>query len=145
MKARLYCCIPINADGRLMRICRKAKLFDADASTIQNFNKYLLASLDTDFPFYCMKGLQRVLCDIEKMEGGESNTAYWKGAMFYHNIGKSKVTFEHAIFGKCPDWPIWSCTLEQYKAALRGWHGFLQMPVSEESEMLVEIPEGLPD
>ena len=67
MKARLYCCIPINADGRLMRICRKAKLFDADASTIQNFNKYLLASLDTDFPFYCMKGLQRVLCDIEKM------------------------------------------------------------------------------
>jgi len=48
----------------------------------------------------------------------------------------TKVTFEHAIFGECPEWPIWSCTLAQYKAALQGWRKFIDMPKSIDSDSL---------
>ena len=144
MKARLYCYVPVNADGTLMGMCRSTKLIDADATTIRDFNKYLLSALRTDFPFYCADGLQKTLQDIEKMQRGETETAYWQGDGFCHSIGRSKVTFEHTIFGECPEWPIWTCTLAQYKAALQGWQRFLQMPVSEESEVIVDMPEGVP-
>ena len=144
MKARLYCYVPVNADGTLMGMCRSTKLIDADATTIRDFNKYLLSALRTDFPFYCADGLQKTLQDIEKMQRGETETAYWAGDSFCHSIGKGKVTFEHTIFGECPEWPIWTCTLAQYKAALQGWQRFLQMPISEESDVIVDMPEGVP-
>ena len=144
MKARLYCHIPVNDDGALLGICRSAKLFDADAATIRSFNKYLLSALGTDFPLYYINSVQELLYDIEKMERGEAKTAYWDGADFYHSIDKRKVTFEHTIFGECIEWPVWSCTLAQYKTALQGWHRFLKMPISENSELIVNLPEGVP-
>ena len=58
-----------------------------------------------------------------------------------HTLTLERVTFEHAIFGECPEWPIWSCTLAQYKAALQGWRKFIDMPESIDTELIVDLPD----
>jgi hypothetical protein len=109
------------------------------------FNKYLLPALDTDFPAHHPEDCDEVLADIEKLEHGEIDHCM-AGTVdtFMHTITRTKVTFEHSIFGECPEWPLWSCTLAQYKAALQGWRKFIDMPKSIDSELIIELPDGTP-
>jgi len=107
----------------------------------EGFEKYLLSALDTDYtthPEWC----DQVLSEIDQLERGEITSYVWDGQGFQHQMTVSKVTFEHSIFGECPDWPLWACTLAQYKAALKGYRKFLDMPKSIDTELIVELPDG---
>lgn len=86
----------------------------------------------------------KIQLDIEKVERGEIElTGYVSdsGDGIEHTITRNGVRFEHIIFGECPEWPLWSCSLAQYKAALEGWRRFLEMPVSIDSELIIELPD----
>lgn len=147
MKARFYYCWSNNGEwvyGHPPRLWAASDIVDTPEPTVHEFNKYLLSALGTDFPSHHPDMADTVLQDIEKLERGEVETAEWEGQGFWHRISRTTVTFEHAIFGECPEWPIWSCTLAQYKAALQGWRKFIDMPKSIDSELIVELPDGDP-
>jgi hypothetical protein len=103
---------------------------------------YTLSGALSDFREYSPHHADTVLKEIERLERGEIPTYTWEGDGFVHMMTPTTVTFEHAIFGECPEWPIWSCTLAQYKAALQGWRKFIDMPKSIDSELIVELPDG---
>lgn len=119
-------------------------VLDAPESIADGFNKYLLSALSTDFPEHSPQHADGVLKEIERLELGQSGSTEWEGNGFWHRITPSTVTFEHSMFGECPEWPIWSCTLAQYKAALQGWRKFIDMPKSIETALIVDLPEGTP-
>lgn len=126
-----------------MNIRRNSLLIDAPESTIYEFNKYLLSALDTDFRDG--DGVEDVLVDIDRLEKGEIESCLaGTPDNFMHSLTRNQVTFEHAVFGECLEWPLWSCTLAQYKAALQGWKQFLQLPKSTDSELIVELPDAVP-
>jgi hypothetical protein len=106
------------------------------------YSTYLASCLVTDYPTDHPDWCDEVIADIEKLEHGEIESAKWDGQGFQHRMTPTKVTFEHTIFGECPEWPLWSCTLAQYKAALQGYRRFLDMPKSIDSELIVELPNG---
>ena len=106
---------------------------------------YILSGALSDFLAHHPGLVDEALEDIAKLERGAIQTAEWGGEGFCHSLTPTKVTFEHAIFGECPEWPIWSCTLAQYKAALQGWRKFIDMPKSIDTELIVELPEGIPN
>lgn len=64
------------------------------------------------------------------------------GNGFSHHIARNRVRFEHSVFGECPEWPIWCCTLAQHKATLQGYRRFLDMPKSIDSELIIDLPDG---
>lgn len=110
-----------------------------------------------DHPFYRLSGglsdfpppnatthLNRLLAQVGKVESGDLSEYQYEGQGFVHHITRQRVRFEHSIFGECPEWPIWCCTLAQYKAALQGYSRFLDMPESIDSELTIELPEGEP-
>lgn len=108
----------------------------------EGYEKYLLSALGTDFPAHHPEDADAVLADIERLERGEIQECFAGTTdTFMHTLTPTTVTFEHAIFGECPEWPIWSCTLAQYKAALQGWRKFIEMPKSIDTELIVELPE----
>ena len=104
------------------------------------YEKYILSALDTDYTNHT-DWCDEVLAVIEQLELGVISTYVWDGQGFQHRMTPAKVTFEHSIFGECPEWPLWSCTLAQYKAALQGYRKFLAMPKSVGSELVVELPD----
>lgn len=110
---------------------------------VRPYSIYLASSLVSDFPSRHPDMADTVLRDIEKLERGDVETVEWEGQEFWHRISRTKVTFENAIFGECPEWPLWSCTLAQYKAALQGWRTFIDMPKSIDSELIVELPDSV--
>lgn len=134
---------------------RKEEWFSIDAkfspeewgeiSLARPYATYLGSALNTDFPAHHPELCDEALQDINKLEHGEIDAAEWGGEGFCHSLTPTKATFEHSIFGECPEWPIWSCPLAHYKAALLGWRRFIDMPKSIESEVIVELPEGEPD
>ena len=146
MKVRYYYCWSNNGErvyGHAPRLWYASDLLDALEITNQSFNKYLLSALDTDFNQNRYGQVDEVLLDIEKLERGEiEHCMAGTPDTLKHTITRTKVTFEHAIFGECPEWPLWSCSLAQYKAALQGYRKFLDMPESIESELIVELPDG---
>lgn len=142
MKIRFYCYWMAGhgkgIDDDPYYLFRVATLTEAPKDVIREYNKYLLGSLDTDYPAieYC----DDVLKEIDRLERGEIQTFTWEGDGFFHDITRDTVTFEHAVFGECPEWPIWRCSLTQYKVALEGWKRFLVMPKSIDSELIVDLP-----
>ena len=118
-----------------------ALLIDAPEAITNSFNKYLLSALDTDFNQNREGQADEVLADIEKLEKGDIDSYETGGNGFCHSLTREKVIFEHSIFGECPDWPLWSCTLAQYKAALQGWRKFIEMPKSIDTQLIIELPE----
>lgn len=130
-----------NMYGHEPRLWRASDLIDAPPEAVRNYSKYLLSALSTDFPEHHPKMAETVLQDIEKLERGEIDSTEWDGDGFWHRLNRETVTFEHTIFGECPEWPLWSCPLAQYKAALQGWRKFLDMPKSVDSELIVELPD----
>jgi len=103
--------------------------------------KYLLAPFDTDFPRHHPEFIDEVLANIEKLERDEIDETEWDGQGFQHMITREKVEFEHTIFCACPHWPLWSCTLEQYKTALLAWKHFINLPWDIDTEYTVELPD----
>jgi len=108
----------------------------------RGFSSYLFSSLLSDFFDNRYGDVDEMLDAVDKIERGELDVYDTGGEGFCHNITRDRVRFEHSVFGECPEWPIWCCTLAQYKAALQGYRRFLDMPRSIESELTIELPEG---
>lgn len=106
---------------------------------------YLLSGALSDFNENRYGDVDATLLAIGRLECGEIDSYETGGLGFEHTLTRNYVRFEHSIFGECPEWPIWYCTLAQYKAALEGYRRFLDMPKSIDSELIVELPEGEPD
>ena len=78
---------------------------------------------------------------IKELEFHKIENYVWEGQSFIHHMNCKSVTLEHTVFGVCPEWPLWTCPLSHYKAALQGWRKFLVMPKAIDSELIVELPE----
>jgi len=105
------------------------------------YSTYLASSLESDFPAHRPAHYEEVLQEIDRLERGEIDSYETGGDGFCHSLTHTHVVFEHTVFGECPEWPLWACRLEQYKAALQGWKQFLQLPEIISSELIVELPE----
>ena len=129
--------------GHPPRIWRASEVLCSSDESSENYSKYLLSSLSTDFPAHHPEDMDEVLEDIERLEMGEIEKCYaGTPDTFKHTLTPTHVTFEHSIFGECPEWPIWTCTLAQYKASLQGWRQFVDMPESIDTELIVDLPDG---
>lgn len=141
MKVRFYCYEPVCSDGKKMSISRNATLLDQPPEIIYKYNNYILSAIYTDLPEYDPSFVDNILDKIKKIEEKKIDSYEYAGDGFTHLITHNQTRFEHTIFGECPEWPIWYCTLEQYKAVMQGYRQFLKMPKSIESELIVELPE----
>lgn len=126
------------------RLMRVGKLIATKKSSQEMFDGYLLPSITSDFSDNRHGHLDLVIESVKGIEQGAIDAYEWEGQGFTHHISRSRVRFEHSVFGECPEWPIWCCTLAQYKAALEGYRRFLDMPESIDSELIIELPEGEP-
>lgn len=142
MKVKFYCFKTVSSNGLHSSIWRDATV---EKNEDQSFNKFLLSALGTDLSENRYGHVDLVLSEVEKVESGELPAYEWEGQGFTHHITRDRVRFEHSIFGECPEWPIWCCTLAQYKAALLGYRRFLDMPKSIDTELIVELPDGEPE
>jgi hypothetical protein len=109
------------------------------------FEKFLLSALYSDMPSYATGHVDGVLAQVAQVEAGSLDEYQYEGDGFVHHITRQRVRFEHSVFGECPEWPIWCCTLAQYKAALLGYRRFLDMPKSTDSELTIDLPDGEPE
>ena len=128
--------------GHLPYLRTKISLQDTSVQLERDFNKYLLSSLETDYNTHA-DWCDEVLDAIGQLEKRAITTYTWDGQGFQHRMHISTVAFEHTIFGECPDWPLWSCSLSQYKAALQGWRKFIDMPKSIDTKLIVDLPDDL--
>ncbi len=103
---------------------------------------YRLSGALSDFSENRYGHVDLVLNAVERVESGERAEYEWEGQGFTSHITRERVRFEHSVFGECPEWPIWCCTLAQYKAALQGYRRFLDMPKSIDSELIIDLPDG---
>lgn len=133
-----YCWLK-NSYGHPPSLLISYELLEAPESLNFQYQKYLLSALDSDLQEISHCDL--VLKKIAQIKTGEIEEYTDGGDGFYHYIKPNSVTFEHYVFNECPEWPLWSCSLAQYKAALEGWRKFLEMPVSIDSEVIVALPE----
>jgi hypothetical protein len=104
------------------------------------YHTYLLSALDSDFD-NDEECCDDVLTIIDRLEKGEIDYYEGGGMGFMHLMTPESVTFEHIIFGECYSWPRWTFPMAHYKAALKGWRRFLDMPESIDSELIIELPE----
>lgn len=141
MRVRFFCYTLTSGNGLHTGMVRGSTMIDASREAFRMYNEYLLSALSTDFPEHHPELIDGVLHDIERLERGEIETAEWGGEGFCHSLTRDKVIFEHTIFGECPEWPIWSCPLSHYKAALLGWRRFIDLPKAIDTELIVELPE----
>jgi hypothetical protein len=148
MKVRFFVhCYFWPADGVIedtYRLYRSAMLMDAPETTVREFNVFLLTALNSDFHENDYGQVDDVLIAIDKLERGEIETYETGGQDFAHSLTRDWVQFEHAVFGECTEWPLWRCTLAQYKAALQGYRRFLDIPKSLDSELIIDMPDCVP-
>ena len=104
---------------------------------------YLAWVIETDFAPADIERIDFVLQDIKKLESREIEIAFC-GRTFCHSLTPTHVVLEHCQFGECNDWPLWSCSLSNYKTALAGWRTFLDMPDNIQSELVVALPDAAP-
>jgi hypothetical protein len=121
---------------------RVGKILDARPNEAEFYNSYLLGAITADLAGNRGGEVDRVLGAIEQLERGDIGEVVTGGEGFLHHITRERARFEHSVFGECPEWPIWCCTLAQYKAALQGYRRFLDMPKSIDSELIIELPDG---
>ena len=124
-----------------VEIQRAFEIIDVPESFRKPYSQYLLSSLDSDFSENRFGAFDELLKEIEKIERGESENYFFETNGFTYHIGKNSVTFEHAIYGVCPHWPLWSCPLSHYKIALQAARDFFALPESLDTEVIVELPE----
>jgi hypothetical protein len=119
---------------------RSAHLIDVPDSVRSAYSKYLFSSLDSDFSENRHGEFDKVLNEINRIEKLEIDNYVYEGQGFIHDINRKCVLFEHAVFGVCSHWPLWSCPFSHYKVAMQGWMKFLEIPESLGSEMIVDLP-----
>ena len=124
-----------------VEIRRAFEMIDAPEHFRKPYSQYLLSSLDSDFFENRHKDCDLLLAEIKKLEAGELNNFNFEFDGFIHYVGRDSVTFEHAIFGVCPHWPLWSCPLSHYKIAVEAARDFFALPESIDTELIVELPE----
>lgn len=124
------------------RLLRVGGLIDVAESVRTVFNSYLFSAMTSDFSENRYGDVDETLAAIQKIERGEIDEYDTGGQGFSHHITRERVRFEHSVFGECPEWPVWCCTLAQYKAALQGYRRFLDMPKSIDSELIIDLPDG---
>jgi hypothetical protein len=123
--------------------CRiNAEIIGSMPSHSHPYTKYLASALQSDFPSpaYC----EKVLENISKVNRGELPKTDWAGNAFVTEIYFDRVQIEHQQFAGDPEWPMWSCSLAEFETALKAWKRFLEMPVSADSEVIVELPTAAP-
>ncbi len=130
-----------NSTHAALEIRHTFEILDATENLRRPYSKYLLSTLDSDFFENRHKDCDLLLAEIKKLEEGKLNNFYYEFDGFIHYVGGDSVTFEHAIFGVCPHWPLWSCPLSHYKIAVQAARDFFAMPVSLDTEVIVELPE----
>jgi len=122
-------------------IFRASEILEAPISIKKPYSKYLLSTLESDFSENMFGDYDKLLKEINKLEEGEKVSFIFECDGFTHYVSTHSVTFEHTIFGVCPHWPLWSCPLSHYKIAVQAARDFFAMPVSLDSELIVELPE----
>lgn len=139
MKAHFFYCWLENSYGHPPSLWISYELLDATEDINAQYQKYILGALYSDLNeiSHCDLVLQK----IAQIEAGEIEEYTWSGDGFYHYIKPDFVTFEHYVFNECPEWPLWSCSMAQYKAALQGWRQFIDMPKNIDSELIIELPD----
>ena len=105
------------------------------------YNKYLALALQSDHPGHHPEDVDIDLAYITKLERGEVDSETFFCHAFIHILSSTTVTFESLIFGECYEWPNWSCSLAEYKAALEAWRVFITQPQHIDNEMIVDLPE----
>jgi hypothetical protein len=127
------------SDG--LEIRHAFEILNAPENIRRPYSKYLLSTLDSDFLKNRFGACDELLKEIQKIEDGEIEYFVFDYNGFTHYVNKKSAAFEHAIFGVCPHWPLWSCPLSHYKIAVQAARDFFAMPVSLETEVIVELPE----
>ncbi len=130
-----------NGTSDALEIRHAFEILDATENLRRPYSQYLLSTLDSDFFENRHKDCDLLLDEIKKLEDGELNNFYFEFDGFIHYVGADSVTFEHAIFGVCPHWPLWSCPLSHYKIAVQAARDFFAMPVLLDTEVIVELPD----
>ena len=123
------------------KIRRAFEMIDTSERTRNSYGQYLLSSLDSDFSENRFGSLDKILKKIDQIERGEIASYYFESNGFLYYINQKSILFEHAIFGVCPHWPLWSCPLSHYKIAVQTARDFFAMPESLNTELIVELPE----
>ncbi len=129
-------CNPLNTE-----VLRTSEILEASDSVKKAYRQYLLSTLESDFFENRHKDCDLVLIEIEKLENGELNNFSFEFDGFIHYVSRDSAAFEHAIFGVCSHWPLWSCPLSHYKIAVQAARDFFAMPESLDTELIVELPE----
>ena len=130
-----------NAPNNSIEIQRAFEMIDASEHFRKPYSEYLLSSLDSDFSENIFGSCDKLLKRIEKVERGELENYIYETNGFIYYISKNSVTFEHAIYGVCPHWPLWSCPLLHYKIALQAARDFFALSESLDTEVIVELTE----
>lgn len=124
-----------------MEVLRTSEALEGPDSVKNAYRQYLLSSLESDFLENRFGACDELLREIEKIEGGEIEYFVFDYNGFIHHVNAKSAIFEHAIFGVCPHWPLWSCPLSHYKIAVQAARDFFAMPESIDTELIVELPE----
>lgn len=128
------------AQGTGFDLSRTATAADAAAAADHpnkgRYNLFLAAMLQSDFQDadYC----ERVLADMLLVERGKKEWTDCSGNCCTATIRLSVVQIDYDIF----DWydlPEGRFTYSEFKTALQGWRDFLEMPVSMDSSVEIEV------
>ena len=130
-----------NKEPNYIEVRRAFEMIDASEKVRIPYGQYLLSSLDSDFLENRFGACDELLKEIEKIEAGKIEYFVFDYNGFIHYGNKKSAAFEHAIFGVCPHWPLWSCPLSHYKIAVQSARDFFAMPVSLDTEVIVELPD----
>jgi hypothetical protein len=130
-----------NDEPNHRKIRRAFEMIDKSEQIRNSYGQYLLSSLDSDFLENRFGACDELLKEIEKIEAGKIECFVFDYNGFIHYVNKKSAAFEHAIFGVCPHWPLWSCPLSHYKIAVQTARDFFAMPESLDTELIVELPE----
>jgi hypothetical protein len=117
------------------------EMIDTTEQIRKSYGQYLLSSLDSDFYENRFNDLDILIEKIESVEKREIKDYILHSGGFTQYISRYSVVFEHAIFGVCPHWPLWACPLSHYKKSIQAARDFFAMPVSLDTELIVELPE----
>jgi len=123
------------------KIIRSYDLLEAAETVKLAYCQYLLSTLDCDFGENTFGTCDQVLNEVCRIENGEIENYFFEGEELLHYVSRNSVVFEHAIFGVCPHWPLWSCPLSHYKIGLQAARDFYALPESLDTELIVELPE----
>jgi hypothetical protein len=124
-------------------LARYAKLQEATPELELLYTSYIFDAISSDFQGKGILSCEEVLNEINKIEHEGEGFFVWNGGAFIHTINRDIVSFEHAVFGECLEWPIQSFPLSHYKTSLEGWIKFCNMPESTLSELIIDLPQYL--